>query len=484
MYDCSNICEDLMKIKPVVSRPVKIAVIGAGNRADKYLEYARRYPGRLQLVAVVELNELRRRAMADRFGLPEDRRYVNYDDFFADRVEADMVLVSTPENAHFDPAIKAIDAGYHLLLEKPIAQRLDECREIARRARERGVRVGVCHVLRYHPYFAKIRELVASGEFGRIVSVNHIASVGLDRATHSYVRGIFRRVREANPILLAKCCHDIDFLLWLTRSRCSKLSSFGSLQWFRAENAPAGAGERCLDCKIEPQCPFSARDLYYVRRDWVASFDVPEGMTLDDAILEELRTGLFGRCVYRCDNDVVDRQLLSMEMDDAVVVSLSMEMFSNDDFRRTHIWMTGGEIDGDERTRTVLHGEKFRLGRGLERRAQHGLCPRCAADDDLYGFSEAKGLAELSIRQQLVLPRSDDDLVDALHAVDREQCAHKDGDAVKGLQQLVFPAVARGASGGRNQRGAVRVSALLVLAEHLLQQAHGLNRSPLTASRR
>lgn len=359
MYDCSNICEDLMKIKPVVSRPVKIAVIGAGNRADKYLEYARRYPGRLQLVAVVELNELRRRAMADRFGLPEDRRYVNYDDFFADRVEADMVLVSTPENAHFDPAIKAIDAGYHLLLEKPIAQRLDECREIARRARERGVRVGVCHVLRYHPYFAKIRELVASGEFGRIVSVNHIASVGLDRATHSYVRGIFRRVREANPILLAKCCHDIDFLLWLTRSRCSKLSSFGSLQWFRAENAPAGAGERCLDCKIETQCPFSARDLYYVRRDWVASFDVPEGMTLDDAILEELRTGLFGRCVSRCDNDVVDRQLLSMEMDDAVVVSLSMEMFSNDDFRRTHIWMTGGEIDGDERT---LRVRKFRGG--------------------------------------------------------------------------------------------------------------------------
>lgn len=297
--------------------------------------------------------------MADRFGLPEDRRYVNYDDFFADRVEADMVLVSTPENAHFDPAIKAIDAGYHLLLEKPIAQRLDECREIARRARERGVRVGVCHVLRYHPYFAKIRELVASGEFGRIVSVNHIASVGLDRATHSYVRGIFRRVREANPILLAKCCHDIDFLLWLTRSRCSKLSSFGSLQWFRAENAPAGAGERCLDCKIETQCPFSARDLYYVRRDWVASFDVPEGMTLDDAILEELRTGLFGRCVYRCDNDVVDRQLLSMEMDDAVVVSLSMEMFSNDDFRRTHIWMTGGEIDGDERT---LRVRKFRGG--------------------------------------------------------------------------------------------------------------------------
>lgn len=348
-----------MKQEPTASRPVRIAVIGAGNRANKYLEYARRCPDRLQPVAVVEVNDLRRRAFARDFGLPESRSYVHYDDFFADRVEADMVLISTPENAHFDPAVKAIDAGYHILLEKPIAQHLDQCREIARRARERGVLVGVCHVLRYHPYFVKIRELIASGEFGRIVSVEHTAAVGLDRATHSYVRGIFRRVRESNPILLAKCCHDIDFLLWITGSHCRRLTSFGSLRWFRAENAPAGSGERCLACAIEPDCPFSARDLYYVRRDWVANFDVPPGKTLDETILDELRTGLYGRCVYHCDNDVVDHQLVAMEMDDEVTVSLSMEMFTNDDFRKTHIRLTEGEIDGDERT---LRVRRFRGG--------------------------------------------------------------------------------------------------------------------------
>ena len=299
-----------MKNEPTVSRPVRIVVIGAGNRANKYLEYARRYPDRLQPVAVVDVNDLRRHAFARDFGLPACRSYAHYDDFFADGVEADMVLISTPENVHFDPAVKAIDAGYHILLEKPIAQHLEECREIARRARERGVMVGVCHVLRYHPYFAKIREIVASGELGQVVSVNHTAAVGLDRATHSYVRGIFRRERESNPILLAKCCHDIDFLLWLTGAHCRSLSSFGSLRWFRAENAPAGAGRRCLDCAIESACPFSARDLYYVRRDWVANFDVPEGKTLDETILEELRTGIYGRCVYHCDNDVVDHQRL------------------------------------------------------------------------------------------------------------------------------------------------------------------------------
>ena len=229
-----------MKTETTLSRPVRIVVIGAGNRAHKYLEYARRNPEQLRLAAIVEVNDLRRRAMADAFGLPDKYCYAHYDDFFAEGLDADMVLISTPENAHFDPAVKAIDAGYHVLLEKPIAQRLDECREIARRARRR-VLVGVCHVLRYHPYFAKIRELVASGRLGHVVSVNHTASVGLDRATHSYVRGIFRRESEANPILLAKCCHDIDFLLWLTGSHCRRLSSFGSLRWFRAENAPEGS---------------------------------------------------------------------------------------------------------------------------------------------------------------------------------------------------------------------------------------------------
>lgn len=348
-----------MKTETTLSRPVRIVVIGAGNRAHKYLEYARRNPEQLRLAAIVEVNDLRRRAMADAFGLPDKYCYAHYDDFFAEGLDADMVLISTPENAHFDPAVKAIDAGYHVLLEKPIAQRLDECREIARRARRRGVLVGVCHVLRYHPYFAKIRELVASGRLGHVVSVNHTASVGLDRATHSYVRGIFRRESEANPILLAKCCHDIDFLLWLTGSHCRRLSSFGSLRWFRAENAPAESTARCIDCPLEKECPYSAVDLYYNRRDWISNFDVPEGSTLDEVILRQLRTGDYGRCVFRCDNDVVDHQIVSMELENDVTISFSMDAFTLGDQRETHIRLTHGEIDGDERT---LRVRRFRGG--------------------------------------------------------------------------------------------------------------------------
>ena len=236
-------------------RPLRMAVIGAGNRANKYLEYARRHPERLQPVAVVDGNELRRNETAERFGLASERRYADYDAFFARPADADAVLITTPDDVHFDPCMKAIDAGLHVLLEKPIAQRLDECRAIARRARERGVLVGICHVLRYHPYFAKIREIVDSGELGQIISVNHVAAVGIDRTTHSYVRGPWRREETSNPMLLAKCCHDVDFLLWITRSPCRKLSSFGSLRWFRAANAPQTSAERCIDCPVEHDCP-------------------------------------------------------------------------------------------------------------------------------------------------------------------------------------------------------------------------------------
>lgn len=339
------------------TRPVTIVAIGAGNRTNKYLEYARRHPERLQLAGVVELNEIRRDAVAAKFGLPPERCFTDYDTFFENPLPADAVLIGTPENMHFEPCMKAIEAGYNVLLEKPIAQTLPECCLIAQAARRKGVIVGVCHVLRYHPYFIKIKEIVDSGELGEIISISHLAAVGLDRTTHGFVRGMWRREEITNPMLISKCCHDIDFLLWLTEARCRKLSSFGSLRWFRRENAPAGSTERCIDCPLESKCPYSAVDLYDTRRDWVSNFDVPAGSTLDEVIRRELRSGNYGRCVFHCDNDVVDHQIVSMELENDVTISFSMDAFTLGDQRETRIRLTHGEIDGDERTLRVY---KFR----------------------------------------------------------------------------------------------------------------------------
>ena len=217
------------------TKPVTIVAIGAGNRTNKYLEYAIRNPDRLKLVGVAELNDIRRHAVASKFGLKPEECFADYERFFENPVPADAILIGTPENMHFEPCMKAIEAGYNVLLEKPIAQSLPECCRIAEAARRKGVIVGVCHVLRYHPYFIKIKEIVDSGQLGEIISISHLAAVGLDRTTHGFVRGMWRREEITNPMLISKCCHDIDFLLWLTEARCRKLSSFGSLRWFRAE---------------------------------------------------------------------------------------------------------------------------------------------------------------------------------------------------------------------------------------------------------
>ena len=330
------------------SGPVSIVAIGAGNRTSKYLEYVKRHPDRVRLVGVVELNDIRRQSVAERFGLEPSQCYADYHDFFRNPVQADAVMICTPENRHFEPTMLAIEAGCHVLLEKPIAQTLEECQAIGEAARKKGVLVSVCHVLRYHPYFMKVKELVDSGELGHIISINHRTSVGVDRAAHGFVRGIWRSERLSNPMLMSKCCHDIDFLLWLTKTPCRKLTSFGSLRWFKAKNAPEGSAERCIDCGVESHCPFSAVNLYQVRRDWIANFDVPEGKTIDDVIEDQLREGLYGRCVYHCDNDVVDHQIVSMEMESEVTVNFSMDIFTLKDCRETHISLTEGEIDGDE----------------------------------------------------------------------------------------------------------------------------------------
>ena len=340
-------------------RPVSIVAIGAGNRTNKYLEYVRRNPDKARLIGVVELNDLRRQKVADEFSLDASCCYTDYRDFFRSPLEADAVMICTPENMHFEPAMLAIEAGYHVLLEKPIAQTLEECLAIGEAARRKNVIVSVCHVLRYHPYFIKLKELACSGELGNIISINHCTSVGVDRATHSFVRGLWSREADTNPMLISKCCHDIDFLLWLTKTRCRKITSFGSLRWFRSKNAPEGSAERCIDCKVEAQCPFSAVDLYRVRRDWISNFDIPQGKTIDQVIEDELREGKYGRCIYHCDNDVVDHQIVSMEMDSEVTINFSMDLFTLKDHRKTHICLTEGEIDGNE---TLLRVRRFRGG--------------------------------------------------------------------------------------------------------------------------
>lgn len=337
-------------------RKITVVGIGAGNRLNAYVEYAVLHPEEMRVIAIVEPNDVRREHCARRCGVPTENCFTDWKEFLQREKMADAVFICTPDNMHYEPAMLALERGYDVLLEKPIAQSWRECNDIVLRARQLNRIVGVCHVLRYNPYFMKFREIVAGGTLGELISVNHVEAVGIERMAHAFVRGLWRKESETNPMILSKACHDLDLLVWLTGRRCREVSSYGSLKWFKACNAPAGSTSRCTDgCAVELECPYSAIDLYFRRKRWLRHFDMSEGVNVDDVIMHELRTGLYGRCVYHCDNDVVDNQIVSMLMENGVTINFSMDAFTKESGRKTHFMFSKGEVFGDEQTLTVRH---------------------------------------------------------------------------------------------------------------------------------
>ncbi|MDD7456554.1 MAG: Gfo/Idh/MocA family oxidoreductase [Bacteroidales bacterium] len=340
--------------------PVRLAAIGLGNRTTKYLNYLLDHPQQGRLTAIVEPDPSRMSEIKSLFGVESGNCFSSTESFFCEKRDVDGVIIGTPDKTHYGIAMDAIGHGYHCLLEKPIATTARECIEVAEAAKKAGVLVCVCYVLRYHPYYHKVKDILDSGELGPIISGSHIENVGIDRMTHSYVRGIFSNSNKSTPLILEKCCHDIDMLIWLMNKHVAKVSSFGSLGWFKSENAPEGSSERCVNCKIEQDCPFSAVDLYQRRKEWISNFVVPNGDTLDNVIAKELREGRYGRCVYHCDNDVADHQTVGLEMAGGVTIGMSIETLTRHDGRATKINCAFGEVFAGGDSVTVTHFSRSR----------------------------------------------------------------------------------------------------------------------------
>jgi predicted dehydrogenase len=303
----------------------------------------------VRLVAVVEPDRERLSAIRELYQLPEAVCFTDVSTLFASDIEVDACIIGTPDNQHYDLALKAMDKGWDILLEKPMSQTADECREVAAMASEKGSLVSVCYVLRYHPYFIKLRELSMRPEMGRILKVTHVERVGKDRTAHTYVRGFWNKTEMDTTVFLSKCCHDVDFILWLVGNDVKTVRSTGFENHFVSSNAPEGSASRCLECAVEKQCRYSAVDLYLRRRDWVSGFVPAEGETKEDAIMRALKESRYGRCVYACPtNDVIDRQVVEIEMESGVKAEIIMECPTDLDNRTTRIDFENAVIEGDE----------------------------------------------------------------------------------------------------------------------------------------
>ncbi len=338
-------------------------------------------PDKIKFVAVAEPIDAKRKKFAKIHDIVEDNVYDDYKDVLEAKIEADIVLVCTQDKMHFEPTMLALDKGYNVLLEKPIVSK-EECVLIADKVNESPGSLTICHVLRYTPpFFTKIKSLIDSGVIGDLISITHNENVGYHHAAHSYVRGNWRNEGLSSPMILAKSCHDIDILRWLVDSKCKKVSSFGSLKHFRKENAPPlGSSNRCINgCEIEAICPYSAKKIYMDETNDGWPVTVITNDLSEEGRLKALSEGPYGRCVYHCDNDVVDHQAVIMEFDNQVTVSFHMNSFTYDISRTIKICGSKGEIigkmeDSDLQVYDYLTGkqEKIVIGEPILNDYGHG----------------------------------------------------------------------------------------------------------------
>jgi predicted dehydrogenase len=344
-------------------RAITAITLGAGARGNVYGNFALAYPDHLQIVGVAEPSDVRRDLYGDRHSVPHDARFVDWEEVFARPKFADAIIVSTPDQLHFAPCMAALDAGYDVLLEKPIAPTEAECRALLERARSTGRIVAVCHVLRYAPYFAHMRQLIRNGAIGRLVNIQHMEPIGYVHMAHSYVRGTWRSSSTSTPIILAKSSHDLDILRWLVDRPTRELQAFGALSWFKSDNAPEGSTPRCLDgCAVERSCPYSAVRIYHEQRQRLYVFNnlAADEPARGEDILSALRTADYGRCVYRMDNDQCDHYTVNLRFDDDVTASFSMDAFTPMSGRRTRVMGSHGFLDGNMQH---LEAHDFRTGR-------------------------------------------------------------------------------------------------------------------------
>ena len=326
-------------------------LIGAGSRGTIYANWAHSHGHKI--VAVAEIRPDRLAEAGTRLDVPETMLFTDAKQLFSLGKIADAAIIATMDRDHYGHVMAALDCGYDILLEKPISPDPRECIAIEEAANRLGRKVTVCHVLRYTNFFTEIKNILDSGELGKIVAIQHAENIGNFHMAHSFVRGNWRNDKLSSPIIMQKSCHDLDILLWLTGAHCKKVAAFGSLSYFKEENAPAGSTDRCLTCPVAESCRFDAQKAYLPGLGgWPT--DVVCLEQTEEALMEALKEGPYGRCVYRCDNNVCDHMSIILEFDNDVTATFSLTAQTSACHRTLHIMCEDGEIVADDGQKQII----------------------------------------------------------------------------------------------------------------------------------
>ena len=322
----------------------KIAILGFGQRGRGYANFARNNPDKFEVSAIIETDKDRLDLAEKEY--PDAKKYSDYKNFIIDKIKADIVAVCTQDEQHKEHAVALMAAGYDLLLEKPIANNKADCEAIYKASVDYGRKVIVCHVLRYSPFYSAVKKVIDSGVLGEIVTINASENVGYFHQAHSFVRGPWRNKEQSSPMILAKCCHDMDIIRYLMGERCLSVNSYGSLFYFNEEHAPMGATEYCSDCPKAKTCIWNAQKLYttddYL---WTVGYFSRVDKTKEE-ILKDLKHSQYDKCVFKNDNNVVDHEVTIMKFANGKTACHTMTAFSKTIYRDIKVHGTKAELYG------------------------------------------------------------------------------------------------------------------------------------------
>lgn len=331
---------------------LNVAIIGMGARGGyAYGLYMLEHKDKFNIVAICDVDPVRLNKWGDMMNVSQENRFLSENEFF-EKKRADVLFVMTMDQLHVRQANKGLELGYNILVEKPISDDVEELRSLVANAKKANRIVMVCHVLRYTVWIRKCKEIIDSGEIGQLVSIDDLENVVYWHQAHSFVRGNWHKRADTAPMIMAKCCHDLDLLQYFAGSKCKCVSSMGDLRYFKAENKPDGSAERCTECKYIDSCVYSAKNIYI--KEWhrenepqVFPFTLITDVypVTEEAMWKAIEEGRYGKCVFACDNDVVDNQTVIMTFENGITATLKMEAFVKDGGRDMTFFGTEGELD-------------------------------------------------------------------------------------------------------------------------------------------
>ncbi len=368
---------------------LKLAVCGFGRRGRMcaWCSHNKKEEKQYEIAYVIDTNPEAIRLAIEEFGIKKEHCFTSLEDFYAAGItDCRAMAICTQDRQHFPHAMSALEHGYDLLVEKPVSYCAEECVALAEAAKKYGKDIFVCHVLRYAPFYMKMREIIKSGVLGEIVNVMATENVGIvNHYSASFIRGPWHRSDTTSPMILAKSCHDMDIILYLTGLSCVSLNSYGNRFYFNKEHKPEGAAERCLDCKYKDECIFYAPTVYQKEKDnngWLKNMIAAD--PTDEIVQKAMEEGREGKCVFQLDNNIVDHQTVNMVLSNNATATFTMKAFSDKCFRSIRIAGTKGEMYG------IVEDNKIHVDIYWKDKYDIDLAEYCEGLDDGHGGGDQR----------------------------------------------------------------------------------------------